>query len=198
MNNQPLIDAIVIWRGFGYPHKPNNPWDSKCRLRIWQQNPVIVLFSDLDIPNTGTSITNCCENLATIVQFHFKLPYPIRWFEHYPRHNCSPQQQQESPETVDEIFYDYDEKEERYKKPRWKAYDRKSFEKLVNYSILMDDIDSISTIILNNPWQKHQEEYKQGLEDCRNQKPLKENPTKSYHEGYFTAIQEQSEFNYRN
>ncbi|WP_157951136.1 hypothetical protein [Cyanothece sp. BG0011] len=32
MNNQPLIDAIVIWRGFGYPHKPNNPWDSKCRL----------------------------------------------------------------------------------------------------------------------------------------------------------------------
>ncbi len=92
MKIQPLIDNIVIWRGFGYPHKPNNPWDSKCRLRIWNQNPVIVLFSDLDIPDTGTSITNCCENLATIVQFHYKLQNPIRWFEHYPRHNRSSRQ----------------------------------------------------------------------------------------------------------
>ncbi|WP_157951274.1 hypothetical protein [Cyanothece sp. BG0011] len=195
MNNQPIIDNIIIWKGFGYPHKPNNPWDSKCRLRIWQQNPVIVLFSDLDIPDTGTSITNCCENISSIVQFHFRLQNPIRWFEHYPRHHRSLQQQQESLETVDEIFYDYDEKEQRYKKPRWKAYDRKSFEKLVNCSILIDDVDSLTTISLANPWQKHQEDFKQGLEDRRNRKPLRNNPTKAYQEGYFTAMQEQHEFN---
>ncbi|EAZ88230.1 hypothetical protein [Crocosphaera chwakensis] len=64
MTKKATIDRIISWHGFGYPDKPNKPLDSKCRLRIWQQDPVIVLFSDLNEEDTGTSITNCSENLA--------------------------------------------------------------------------------------------------------------------------------------
>jgi hypothetical protein len=66
---QPYIDLIGIWKGFGYPDRRNFQWDSKARIRIWNGNNChFVVFSDLDEPDSGTSITNSSENLATFIR----------------------------------------------------------------------------------------------------------------------------------
>ena len=64
-----VIDQEYHWEGFG---DGIGQWLSKCRLRIFRPHPeqAIVLVSDLG-RDTGTSITNCAEILATrIVQEH--------------------------------------------------------------------------------------------------------------------------------
>ena len=45
LTNNPTIDNIIIWHGFGYPHSKSESYDSLCRVRIWQQKPIIVLFT---------------------------------------------------------------------------------------------------------------------------------------------------------
>ena len=81
-----IQDCIIVWRGFGRSRSGN--WDSKCRVRIWHDDShsaTVVLFSDLDEDDTGTSITNASENVATLVRERFGLNGNITWIEHYVR-----------------------------------------------------------------------------------------------------------------
>ena len=156
MTKKADIDYIISWHGFGYPHRKSESWESSCRLRIWQQNPVIVLFSDLNEVGTGSSITGCSENLANIVQFHFQLLEPIRWFEHYPYHNIplSNKKQLMFTESISEVSYIHNEE---YRHPHWKPFDRGSLEKLVNSSISMADYQTVNKLHLQTLWEHNQE-----------------------------------------
>ncbi len=77
-----IHDSIIFWQGFGNGF---GNWNSSCRVRIYQGEKLIVLFSDLDLEGSGTSITNCIENICTLTANFFKLRNPI-FIEHYPRH----------------------------------------------------------------------------------------------------------------
>jgi len=64
--------------------------------------------------NTGTSVTNCVEEIATQVYHTFLKGTPIehiRWIEHYP-----PRGKWE--ETFDEVTFDWDG--ETFSHPRWR------------------------------------------------------------------------------
>lgn len=140
MENQPNTDIIAIWKGFGRIDQRNGLFESKCRIRIWQlHDKNIVLFSDLDKPDTGTSITNCSENLATLVHRDFKVsPQQTEWFQHYPRHNTSQATKEKEGigEEVDKVSYSWDGR--RFKSPRWRPSSREYLEEIVETSIGME------------------------------------------------------------
>ena len=89
---KPKSDVIFKWVGFGDGHFRG--WKSWCRVRIWKSNRTIVLMSDLDEEDTGTSITNSVENVMTLIHQTYELQEPITWIEHYPRHNAIAQLKQ--------------------------------------------------------------------------------------------------------
>lgn len=76
-------DRIYRWQGFGDGF---GNWHSHCRVRIFHAHPesVVVVVSDQG-NDTGTSITNCAGQLATLVVKEFHLnPELLTWIEHYP------------------------------------------------------------------------------------------------------------------
>ena len=195
--NNPTIDKIIIWHGFGYPHRKSESWDSSCRLRIWQQQPIIVLFSDLNEDNTGTSLTNCSENLATLVQFHFQLLEPIRWFEHYPYHNISQEKKKQLifKESLSEVFYDHNGKH--YHSPRWKHFEREPFETLVHYLISMNGYRNLKKVRLKTAWEHEQDEFYRGCSDAVNDGTTRDYPphSQAYLNGFRYAIHQLSQRN---
>jgi len=77
------VDEIYTWTGFGNGFCN---WDSRCRIRIFRPHPeqIVVIASDLG-QDSGTSITNCADHLATLVVRDFALdPTLLLWIEHYP------------------------------------------------------------------------------------------------------------------
>lgn len=136
---QPDIDLIGIWKGFGYLDRPNSQWDSKARIRLWTgDNCRLVVKSDLDEQDSGTSITNSSENLATLIRRDFNLDGTILWFEHYPRHNTSEAIRRASQlkEEVSLVAYDWDG--QRYRSPCWISIGRESAETLLRASLDME------------------------------------------------------------
>lgn len=78
------VDEIYTWTGFGNGF---GKWDSRCRIRIFRPHPeqIVVIASDLG-EDSGTSITNCADSLATLIVRDFCLdPDLLLWIEHYPR-----------------------------------------------------------------------------------------------------------------
>ncbi len=196
MTKKAALDRILFWHGYGYPDRESESWYSSCRLRIWKQTPVIVLFSDLNEEDTGTSITNCSENLASLVQFHFKLEKPIRWFEHYPYHNICEQKKKQSSvtESISEVFYSHDG--QRYRKPKWKPFSRQSLESLVNDSISMTDGKTVRKLYLQTLWERNQAEFSRGKADALLRTPRIYPPhSEAYKKGYGYGIAQQSELN---
>jgi hypothetical protein len=59
-----MIDPLFRWRGFGDGF---GTWESKCRLRIYEAPARAVVIATELPENTGTSITNAAEHLATLV-----------------------------------------------------------------------------------------------------------------------------------
>ncbi|PMB10684.1 hypothetical protein CEN49_03520 [Fischerella thermalis CCMEE 5273] len=91
-----VLETIFEWKGAGndYEQINLNIWTSKCKLRIYRtySMPVIIICSDLDESETGTSITNSCERLATLIWNKYKEEELAKnpgflFIEHYPRHN---------------------------------------------------------------------------------------------------------------
>ena len=194
MREKADIDYIISWHGFGYPDRRSELWDSLCRVRIWQQKPIIVLFSDLNEEDTGTSITNCSENLATLVQFHFKLENPIRWFEHYSYHNLPERKKKQLMfnESLSEIFYSHDG--QRYYQPKWKPFSPSSLESLVNTSISMTDYQTVKKLHLQTLWEHNQDEFARGKADALFRNPRIYPPhSEAYKQGYQYGIAQQSE-----
>lgn len=74
---------VIGWKGFGNGF---GEWESKCLIRIYEhQQKQVVIATELP-DNTGTSITNCVENLAAIVIETFGLDFRrMIWIEHYPK-----------------------------------------------------------------------------------------------------------------
>ncbi|MGK7931698.1 MAG: hypothetical protein AB4041_09720 [Microcystaceae cyanobacterium] len=199
--NKPTIDAIAIWQGYGYHHRKSESWDSLCRLRVWKPTetiPVIVIFSDLNEEDTGTSITNCSENLATMIKIRFNLEEPIRWFEHYPYHNTPEKLKKQVifQESLSEIFYEWDTNDERYDQPRWKHIERTRVEDKVGCSLKMDGYKSLKKLQLQSPYEHKQEEFAKGKADAHYQNPrLYPPPTQAYLEGYRYGIEQLSDLN---
>lgn len=84
------IDRTCFWEGFG-ERGSNGNWESVCRIRIYEEGDrAVVVATDIDdavaYPDgTGTSITNCVENLARMVCETFGLtPEQMTLIEHYP------------------------------------------------------------------------------------------------------------------
>ncbi|MCC5618458.1 hypothetical protein LC605_25905 [Nostoc sp. CHAB 5836] len=123
-----VLDTIFTWKGSGQPmqQRNSNCWDSRCQLRIYQaySMPNIVICSDLDEEDTGTSITNSVEGLATLISQQYQntvLSRP-RWclgndflfIEHYPHNKRS---ENKKPEEFTLVQFNWDGKQ--FYQPRW-------------------------------------------------------------------------------
>ena len=149
---QPYIDLIGIWKGFGYLDRRNFHWDSKARIRIWNGNNChFVVFSDLDEPDSGTSITNSSENLATLIRRDFQLDGTILWFEHYPRHNTPERirQADDCQEEVSLVAYTWDG--QKYLSPCWVYIKREAAETMIDASLEMEGYRSLSSYYFSCP-----------------------------------------------
>ncbi|WP_196520842.1 hypothetical protein [Nostoc sp. WHI] len=123
-----VLDTIFTWKGAGHELQQSNPkyWDSICQLRIYQSYsmPSIIICSDLDEEDTGTSITNSVEGLATLIwrQYHNQELSPHRclghgflFIEHYPRNKRS--KRDKEPEDFSLVQFNWDG--QRFSQPRW-------------------------------------------------------------------------------
>lgn len=117
-----LIDETYTWTGFG---NGLGKWDSRCRIRIFRPHPeqIIVIASDLG-EDSGTSITNCAEGLATLVVRDFSLdPTLLLWIEHYP---CN---RQEDPQVeFSRVLFSWNSSEAT--KARWSPMSQQEAEAL--------------------------------------------------------------------
>lgn len=77
----PFIDRIFTWKGWA---NGRGNWDSSCRIRIFHdQEYAVIVASDLG-RDSGTSITNCCEDLIPLVCQEYALdPSLVTWIENY-------------------------------------------------------------------------------------------------------------------
>ena len=141
---QPDLDIIGIWKGFGHQHG-REKWDSKARIRIWKGNPNFVVMSDLDEDDTGSSITNSSEYLATLIKAEFQLQNGTFWFEHYPRHNTDEitRKSCQLQEDISLVSYDWNEAEHRYHHPGWRYIERDKAESMIGGSLDMEGYQSL-------------------------------------------------------
>jgi hypothetical protein len=119
------IDRTCFWEGFG-ERSPNFKWESVCRIRIYEDGEqAVVVATDIDDPQTypsgtGTSITNCAENLARIVCETFGLnPERMTWLENYPRKATDL-----PPVEFSLVRFAYDRRTGQLTQPSWKYLPR--------------------------------------------------------------------------
>lgn len=78
-----MIDITFIWPGTGCPDAEAT-WESHCRLRLFRHDGRHVVVLTEPEGNSGTSVTNAAEYLATRITDHFNLdPTTTVWVEHY-------------------------------------------------------------------------------------------------------------------
>ena len=100
-----MIDQIYHYKGY-------YDCPSQCRLQV---NGNVVIVTDLD-GDTGTSITNMAEHLATQVINEFGIkPENLVWIEHYPERGHPLDR---FPENFDLVTFTWDG--QRFRKPVWK------------------------------------------------------------------------------
>ncbi|WP_013325546.1 hypothetical protein [Gloeothece verrucosa] len=165
--NEPDIDVIAVWSGHGYPDRPNALYESTARVRIWKKkSPLIVVFSDLDAEDSGTSITNCSENLATLVKLHYQLTEPIIWLEHYNRHKHSELERKfhRLSESISQVLYCT--KNGYYFHSRWKHSDLDEARKLIGHSLSMDGQFDLPVVRLTTPYEQKQKDARNGEKGC--------------------------------
>ena len=123
---QKTIDRTCFWEGFG-ERGPNFKWESVCRIRIYEdEDRAVVVASDVADPvvypnGTGTSITNCVENLARMVCETFGLnPEQMTWIEHYPRKATDPTDL--PPVEFSLVRFTYNARTNQFSQPSWKYF----------------------------------------------------------------------------
>lgn len=84
---QLVYNGNYSWQGFG--NRSIGKWKSSCHLIIFKfnQTPVVIVE---ERNNSGTSVTNCAENIAALICRDFDLN-PLKgngliWFESYPEY----------------------------------------------------------------------------------------------------------------
>ncbi|MBD2180612.1 hypothetical protein H6S82_05490 [Planktothrix sp. FACHB-1355] len=82
-----LEKAILIEsRKFDYPGYYN--CESYCRVRIYSPSEQTIVIVSESETNSGTSVTNMAEGIATLVAYHYELDVKKTiWIEHYPEQN---------------------------------------------------------------------------------------------------------------
>ena len=125
---QKTIDRTCFWEGFG-ERGPNFKWESVCRIRIYEEGDrAVVVATDIDDPvaysdGTGTSITNCAENLARMVCETFALdPERIVWIENYPQKTTDPADL--PPVEFSLVRFAYNRRTGTFSQPSWKYLPR--------------------------------------------------------------------------
>lgn len=106
------VNSYFEYKGFGIH-------DSFCGVEIWEHKKKFLVILTQPTVDSGTSITNACEDIATKLYNTsglFKrttLSQDIIWVEHYPTRylECS------FPETFDRIEMVYEDG--RFKSPKW-------------------------------------------------------------------------------
>lgn len=114
----PIENTIITWKGHGY-QRTSEMWQSQCYLQVKQRltnsDNLACLF--IDIPgDSGTSITNCCENVVPLVQNRYAEllgKNKVQWFEYYPDSSTNA--------FVSEIILQDG-------KPTWKPWSKTAFE----------------------------------------------------------------------
>lgn len=74
-----IVDEIYVYRGY-------HGCESRCRLRVYRPEgkPPVIIASEEEDQNPGTSITNMAEEIATDVCRIYGLAHePFIWIEHY-------------------------------------------------------------------------------------------------------------------
>ena len=99
---------VFYYKGFGN-------CDSKCGLNVIRQDKkAVVVFTELS-DNTGTSVTNIYEYLATCIYKSFLSdfsPVNIMWIEHYP---ANERLREKDSWTEVTMFWDG----QVFKRPKW-------------------------------------------------------------------------------
>jgi hypothetical protein len=85
---------------------------SYCRLRVYRpvaqhegMLPVVVVLSDPDDPESGTSITNRVERAAYLAWERLGCPWPVTFVEHYPGKEVVPRVKGVGEEHWDRVTF---------------------------------------------------------------------------------------------
>lgn len=122
------IDRTCFWEGFG-ERGSNFKWEAVCRILIYEEGDrAVVVATDIDDPQTypdgtGTSITNCAENLARMICETFGLnPEQMTWVENYPRKVTDPPDL--LPVEFSLVRFTYNARTGTFSQPSWKYLPR--------------------------------------------------------------------------
>lgn len=122
---QKTVDRVCMWEGFGDPDHNIFKWQSFCRIRVYQDGDrSVVVASDVEdyeqYPDgTGTSITNCVENLARMIADTFRLdPEQMTWIEHYPKSDGGRFHARDDEFSL--VSLNYDLISHTFSRPQWK------------------------------------------------------------------------------
>ncbi len=103
-------------------------YDAVCDLEIFKgvDGKVFVVLTELN-ENTGTSVTNFYEQLATLIYKQYLSAVPkdqIVWVEHYDENSY--QNTRDQHESFDIVTLTWNEKLEAYQSPQWRPCDQKT------------------------------------------------------------------------
>jgi hypothetical protein len=127
-------DDRYTWKGFGKPSDFGNlrSWDSFCRLRIYDMGiglSLIILSANL-AEDTGTTITNCAENILPLIarQFQIENPQSAVWVD--------------DSGTLSQIFcrWIYDDRKKTFaaSNPYWKHLGKDELERMLGQSLELE------------------------------------------------------------
>lgn len=106
---QKIHNTVVRYKGFGVH-------ESYCYVDIFKyHNKYLVIMTEPDSDDSGTSVTNACETIATKVLNEYLIDVDvknIKWIEHYYGGR------RYLPESYDFVTFEYDGKE--FHSPVWK------------------------------------------------------------------------------
>ncbi len=139
-------DRIYEWKGFGDGF---GKWDSKCRIRIYENDDAQIVVATELSDNTGTSITNCCEIIAGKILADFGLDFrKFVWIEHNVSQDIDrgiyEKKSQADFETFDLLGFEIEARpnpltpnipKARFVKPQWKRIKKEHVESLIGEAL---------------------------------------------------------------
>lgn len=111
LSTESIVNTTYQWTG-------SNGTQAHCGLRIFPRTGKhVVILTEMD-SNTGISVTNDCEHLATLVLRDYELhPNFTIWIEHYSPHSYSQNPGADESETYDLIQFNWNG--QHFSAPRW-------------------------------------------------------------------------------
>ena len=114
-----------------YKRHPNEGIEAKCRIRMYRpgEGTAVVIATEL-LDNTGVSITNWAEYLATdFRKDYLRQGEALIWIEHYQERASRYDMSERIKETFDRVLMRWNGTA--YEEPEWKLFDRAAVERLI-------------------------------------------------------------------